>query len=50
MLMGPAASGHVDDLGAIELVLPFLPILPVEEARDRPRLAEKKIHGTQPSD
>jgi hypothetical protein len=48
--MGPTTSCHVDDLGAIKLMLPFLPVLPVEEVCDSPWLAENKIHGTQPSD
>ena len=48
--MGPTTSCHVDDLGAIKLMLPFLPVLPVEEVCDSPWLAENRIYGTQPSD
>ena len=43
-LMRPAPTRHRDDAGAIKLVPSFLPVLPGEEAFNRPGLDQRSTH------
>ena len=44
-LMRETATGHRDDIPAVEFMLAFLPVFPGEEAVGGPRAVQDRVHG-----